>query len=172
MVQGVRKSFTGAFVIPTAMYKGQKYLYFGIEKNSKEVSAFGGKRDKNEKIQKTAVRELREESHGVFAKDKTIKTKLADQQKYHVHKIDTHNTCVSYLVPVEPKGSPMERFAKANQKSGLKRHQREMIKVIAVKASDIIQQVNAHSGNLQFHGHPSRALLNSVLREAVAKNYL
>lgn len=167
-------SFTGAFIIPKGNYHGTNYLYFGIEKNTKEVSAFGGKRDKKESIQKCALRELREESHGVFAKDSTIKKCLANQAKYQVHKVDTRNTCTTYFVTVKPKGNPMDKFDKLNSQKGLKHHQKEMVKIIAIKAEDVIRQVNntPRGAPMTLNGYPVRSLLNSVLREGVQKGYI
>ncbi|MBS0654483.1 MAG: hypothetical protein JSR46_01790 [Verrucomicrobia bacterium] len=165
-------TYTGAFVIPVGKYHNTKHLYFGVERNG-EVSAFGGKRDRHESIHKCAIRELHEESHDVFAKGKTIKKMLNDQGKYHVNKIDMHNTSVTYFVPLKIKGNPMADFQKANSKKGLKHYQKEMTEVIAIKADDVITLVNStQQGQMTIQGHKVRPLLEGVLRRAVQQNFL
>jgi hypothetical protein len=156
-------SFSGAFIIPVAYYKGEKYFYFGVEKNG-EVSAFGGKRDK-ETIQECAVREFKEESLGVFAKAKIIEEKLKHQAKHGVKKIDKFPS-VTYFVPMEKLKykNPIKEFATKRANPKLKRSQREMSEVIAVKASEVTRQINLNARVMTFLGHNTRPLLRSVLQ--------
>lgn len=167
--------FTGAFIIPKAAYKGENYLYFGIERSTGEVSAFGGKRNsQQESIHKCARREFQEESLGVFARDATIKMKLADQRKYKVEKVDKDDTCVTYFMPLELKNNPIKAFSDKIKTRGLKHHQKEMTKIIAVKAKDVINMVKASAGNPMptLQGHKVRPLLQYVLREGVKRGLI
>lgn len=166
--------FSGAFIIPKASYNGEKYLYFGVERSTGEVSAFGGKRDSHESIHKCARREFQEESLGVFERDATIKMKLANQGKYKVEKVDKDNTCVTYFVPLELKNNPIKAFSDKSKTSGLKHHQKEMTKIIAVKAKDVINMVKASAGNPMptLQGHKVRPLLQYVLREGVKRGLI
>jgi hypothetical protein len=163
-----------AFVVPVGYHNGSKYLYFGVERNTKEASAFGGKRDKNETVHRCAIRELREESHGVFIKDKTAAKKLGNQTKHHVHAVKIHNVTMGYFLPVKPHGNPIKRFAAENSKKGLPKHKKEMTKVLAVKAQDVIKMVNttAPGAQMSIQGHKVRPLLGSMLRQAVNAKYI
>ncbi len=167
-------SIGAAFVIPVGMHNGSKYLYFGVEKSTGEVSPFGGKREKKESVIKCAVRELHEESHGIFIKDKTIKKKLKDQAAHKVHEVVMHNVTKVFFVPVKPNGNPMKRFQKENNKKGLKHHQKEMTQVIAMKAQDAIRLIQSSKPGtaLNIQGHPVRPLLAGALRAAVNGNFL
>lgn len=159
-------SFNGAFIIPTSNFNGQKYFYFGLERNG-EVSAFGGKRDIKENIQNCAVREFEEETLGVFCKGKKITPMLKDQKKHGVAKVDKYPS-VTYFVPLKVKNNPMRDFARKRKSPKLKRHQKEMSEIIAVKASEVINQLANHPHAITFQGHKARPLLASVLKIAQA----
>jgi hypothetical protein len=162
-----------AFVVPVGMHKGDKYLYFGVEKKTNEVSAFGGKREQKESVEECAVRELHEESHGVFIKDKTLLKKLHNKTKHGVLEATVHNVTKVFFVPVKPNGNPIKRFDKENNKKGLKHYQKEMTKVVAMKAQDVtkIVQTTMPQTPMYMQGHVVRPLIANALRTAVANKF-
>lgn len=163
--------FTGGFVIPTTRSKGSDYYFFGLEKNGK-LSGFGGRRNSGEKLRATAVRELHEESLGVFCKRKELTHKMRDLAANKITKVDTFPS-TTYIVPLKlKKKRVIKKFDKRRSSPTLKKVQKEMTKIIAVKASEIRAVVHANPHNIGFQGHRARGLLAKTLQTAVASGVI
>ncbi|MDB6081022.1 MAG: hypothetical protein JWO53_294, partial [Chlamydiia bacterium] len=124
-----------AGVLPKATYQGDEYYYFGVDKRN-EITTFCGKKDKGEKNRACAAREFMEESLGAIASEKKIK-KILEKSKGVLRIENLAAKQITYIVNLKLKENPMEKFDKKIKKKGLKKHQKEMEKIIAMKASTL-----------------------------------
>ena len=127
-------SITAAGVLPKASYQGSDYYYFGVDKKN-EITTFCGTKNIGEKDHKCAVREFIEESLGVIASKKTISGILKNKNVTRIKNSKAKQ--ITYIAKVTIKGNPMTKFQVAIKKPGLKKHQKEMKKIIAIEASHL-----------------------------------
>ena len=162
-------AFTAAGVLPYSVSGGCKHYYFGHERSTNTLTTFCGKKNKNEKTLACAIREFGEESLGAIAKKK------------HVYKcIKNGNSTkkvanlavkqMTYIAKVNIKGDPVKKFEKKIKKPGLKKHQKEIKKIVEISGPKLRQLVS--TGQTSYKGIKFRADTFGTLQKALANNQL
>jgi hypothetical protein len=160
---------SAAGILPKSTYNGTEYYYFGLSKNSRELSTFCGKLDKNEKPKKGAIREFMEESLGAIVTKEKIKKILENKSK--VSKIENPKAKQrTYIAAVKIKENPMKKFQQARVKSNLPKHKKEVLEIVAIKTSDLIKALTTN--NHFYKGHQFRGDAWGTLQIAHSRNLL
>ena len=155
-------TITAAGVLPKSHYQGTEYYYFGVTKQN-ELTTFCGRRDNNEKIKKCAAREFIEESLGAIVKKDKIKEQLKSMKKVVKITNSRHKQEV-YIADVKIKSNPMKKFDKKCKEPGLKHHQKEIKKIVAISSATLRRLVQTNTRD--YAGSNFRADAWQVISQA------
>lgn len=149
-------AITAAGVLPRASYNGSDYYYFGVDKKN-EITTFCGKKNNGETNRACAAREFGEESLGAITSKKKISKIL--QKFTNVTRIENSAVKqITYIARVQiskKNKNPMARFQKRLKKPGLKAHQKEIKKIVAINRNhlrNLLQSGNHFHNKSRFRG--------------------
>ena len=150
-------------VLPSAKYNGEKYFYFGLEMSGK-LSTFGGLKEVGETHEKCALREFAEESLEVFATAKKAQKIFKNKQFEQINNTSPSHQNVTYLVRLKKTKKFDKLFSEALKNPNLTACQKEMQKIVAVRAKTLKKGLK--EGNFVFQGYPLRPCVIATLQIA------